>query len=101
VGFEPVDARERIGTSKIRLTRDGPRFLLIILRVITIFSPLRVFLPIAAVFFLLGAGYAAWTIVRYLQVTDSSVLLITLAVLIFLVGLVSEQIAALRFDDRR
>jgi len=101
VAFEPVEACERVGTSKIRLSRDGPRFLLIILRVITIFSPLRVFLPIAAVAFLLGAGYGAWTIVRYLQVTDSSVLLITLAVVIFLVGLVSEQIAALRFDGRR
>jgi len=101
VVFEPIDARARIGTSKIRLTRDGPRFLLIILRVVTIFSPLRVFLPIAAVSFLLGAGYGLWTIVRYLQVTDASVLLIVLAVMIFLIGLVSEQIAALRFDGRR
>ncbi len=101
VVFEPIDARARVGTSKIRLTRDGPRFLLIILRVVTIFSPLRVFLPIAAVAFLLGAGYGLWTVVRYTQVTDASVLLIVLAVMIFLVGLVSEQIAALRFDGRR
>jgi glycosyltransferase involved in cell wall biosynthesis len=101
VAFEPIDARARAGASKIRLSRDGPRFLLIILRVVTIFSPLRIFLPISAVAFLLGAGYAVWTIVRYTQVTDSSVLLITVAVLIFLVGLVSEQIAALRFDGRR
>jgi len=101
VVFEPIDARPRVGTSKIRLARDGPRFLLIILRVITIFSPLRVFLPVAAVCFLLGAGYGLWTIVRYLQVTDASVLLIVLAVMIFLMGLVSEQIAALRFDSRR
>jgi glycosyltransferase involved in cell wall biosynthesis len=101
VAFEPVDARPRVGASKIRLSRDGPKFLLIILRVVTIFSPLRVFLPAALVAFLLGAGYAAWTIVRYTQVTDSSVLLITVAVLILLVGLVSEQIAALRFDGRR
>ncbi len=101
VVFESIDARPRIGTSKIRLAHDGPRFLLIILRVITIFSPLRVFLPVSAVAFALGAGYGLWTVVRYTQVTDSSVLLITIAVVIFLVGLVSEQIAALRFDGRR
>ncbi len=101
VAFEPVEARERIGTSKIRLSSDGPRFLLIMLRVVTIFSPLRIFLPIAALAFLLGAGYGVWTVYWYLQVTDSSVLLVTVAVVIFLVGLVSEQIAALRFDGRR
>jgi hypothetical protein len=101
VAFEEIHARARIGTSKIRLSSDGPRFLLIILRVITIFSPLRIFLPISAVLLLLGAGYGVWTVLRYTQVTDSSVLLITAALLIFLVGLVSEQIAALRFDGRR
>ena len=101
VAFEPIEARERVGTSKIRLSRDGPRFLLIMLRVITIFSPLRVFLPVSAVAFVLGAGYGLWTVARYTQVTDASVLLITLSVVIFLVGLVSEQIAALRFDGRR
>jgi glycosyltransferase involved in cell wall biosynthesis len=101
VPFEEIHARARTGTSKIRLSSDGPRFLLIILRVITIFSPLRIFLPISAVLLLLGAGYGVWTVLRYTQVTDSSVLLITAALLIFLVGLVSEQIAALRFDGRR
>jgi len=101
VAFESVEARERIGTSKVRLSTDGPRFLLIMLRVVTIFSPLRIFLPVAALAFLLGAGYGAWTVYWYLQVTDASVLLVTLSVVIFLVGLVSEQIAALRLDGRR
>jgi glycosyltransferase involved in cell wall biosynthesis len=101
VAFEPVEARKRVGTSKIRLAHDGPRFLLIMLRVITIFSPLRIFLPIAGVAFLLGAGYGTWTVARYWQVTDASVLLIVLAVVIFLIGLVSEQVAALRFDGRQ
>jgi hypothetical protein len=64
------------------------------------FSPLRVFLPISLAAFLLGAGYAAWTIVTQSHVTNSSVLLIMLAVIVFLVGLVSEQIAALRFEGR-
>ena len=66
-----------------------------------IFSPLRVFLPIAAASFAVGAGYGTWTIVTDSNVTDSAVLLIVLAVIVFLVGLVSEQIAALRFDARR
>jgi glycosyltransferase involved in cell wall biosynthesis len=101
VTFEPVEARPRVGSSKIRLGRDGPKFLLIMLRVVTIFSPLRVFLPIAGTSFAIGAGYAVWTIVTQSHVTNSSVLLIVLAVIVFLVGLVSEQIAALRADGRR
>jgi hypothetical protein len=101
VTFEPVEARPRVGSSKIRLARDGPKFLLIMLRVITIFSPLRLFLPIAAASFLAGAGYGVWTIATQRHVTNSSVLLIMLAVVILLVGLVSEQVAALRADGRR
>ena len=101
VAFEPVDAQARTGSSKIRLSKDGPKFLLIVLRVMTIFSPLRVFLPIAIVAFLGGAGYAIWTIVTQSHVTNSSVLLIMFAVVVFLVGLVSEQISALRFDGRK
>jgi hypothetical protein len=101
VAFEPVEARQRVGASKIRLSRDGPKFLLILLRVMTIFSPLRVFLPISAAAFLAGVGYASWTVITRHDVTDSAVLLIVLAVIVFLFGLVSEQIAALRADDRR
>ena len=101
VAFEPVEARQRTGTSKIRLSRDGPKFLLIMLRVMTIFSPLRIFLPIAGASFLIGAGYGVWTAVTQHHVTNSSVLLIMLSVIVFLVGLVSEQVAALRIDGRR
>ena len=101
VGFEPVAARPRVGTSKIRLSSDGPKFLLIVLRIITIFSPLRIFVPIAAVAFAIGAGYGIWTIATQRHVTNSSVLLVMLAVIVLLVGLVSEQISALRFDERR
>ena len=65
------------------------------------FSPLRIFAPVSAAAFLLGAGYAAWTIVTKSHVTNSSVLLILLSVVIMLVGLVSEQISTLRFEGRR
>jgi glycosyltransferase involved in cell wall biosynthesis len=100
VHFEPIEARLRVGTSKIRLARDGAKFFLIILKVVTIFSPLRVFLPISAASFLIGVAYAAWTIATQSHVTNSSVLLIMLGVIVFLMGLVSEQIAALRFEGR-
>jgi glycosyltransferase involved in cell wall biosynthesis len=100
VVFEPITAGARIGESKIRLTRDGVKFFLILLRVVTIFSPLRIFLPISLVSFTLGAGYALWTIWFESHVTNSSVLLITFAAIVFLVGLVSEQISALRFESR-
>lgn len=100
VCFEPIEAASRVGSSKIRLAKDGVRFLLIALKIVTLFSPFRVFLPISLASFLAGAGYAAWTIATQSHVTNSSVLLIMLAVIVFLVGLVSEQIAALRFEGR-
>src|SRR4029079_964510 len=101
VRFEPVDAARRAGSSKIRLGSDGLGFVLILLKVITIFSPLRIFLPISAGAFVLGAGYGVWTIATQSHVTNSSVLLILLSVVIFLVGLISEQISSLRFEGRR
>jgi glycosyltransferase involved in cell wall biosynthesis len=101
VRFEPVEAWQRTGRSKIRLGPDGARFLLILLKVITIFSPLRIFLPISAVSFGVGAAYGIWTIVTQSHVTNSSVLLILFSAVVFLVGLVSEQISALRFEGRR
>jgi glycosyltransferase involved in cell wall biosynthesis len=101
VKFEPVHARERAGKSKIRFSRDGLKFLLIVLRVITIFSPLRIFLPIAAVSAGLGTAYLAWIVVVDGKIPNGAVLLLMFAVIVFLVGLVSEQIAALRFDGRK
>src|SRR6266567_1490060 len=98
VAFEPIRARQRTGQSKIRLARDGAKFLIIIFKIVTLFSPLRIFLPISAAAFVLGASYAAWTIATQSHVTNSSVLLILFAVVVLLVGLVSEQISALRFE---
>ena len=100
VDFVMIDANRRTGRSKIRFARDGAKFFLILLKMVTIFSPLRIFIPISVVTFLLGAGYALWTVLDRMQITNSSVLLIMLSVVIFLVGLVSEQVAALRFESR-
>jgi glycosyltransferase involved in cell wall biosynthesis len=101
VRFEPIDAAPRQGLSKIRLGSDGVGFLMILLKIITLFSPLRIFLPISVTCFAVGAAYGIWTILTQSHVTNSSVLLILLSVVIFLVGLVSEQISALRFEGRR
>ena len=101
VRFEPIEASARVGQSKIRLGRDGFKFFLILLKVVTIFSPLRIFVPISLVSFAVGAAYAVWTIFTQSHITNSSVLLIMFAAVVFLVGLVSEQIAALRFEGRR
>ena len=100
VRFEPIAAAQREGASKIKLASDGVGFFMILLKVITIFSPLRIFLPTSVVAFGAGAAYAAWTIATQSHVTNSSVLLILLSVVILLVGLVSEQISSLRFERR-
>ena len=101
VAFEPIEARQRVGTSKIRLSSDGPKFLLIMMRVMTIFSPLRIFLPISIVSFFTGVAYAVYTILENGKIPNGAVLLIMFAVIVFLVGLVSDQVAALRFDGRK
>jgi glycosyltransferase involved in cell wall biosynthesis len=101
VRFEPIEARTRVGQSKIRLARDGVRFFLILLKVVTVFSPLKIFVPVSAAAFSVGLSYAVWTACTQRHVTNSSVLLIVLAVVIFLVGLVSEQISTLRSEGPR
>jgi len=101
VHFEPIDARQRTGTSKIRLARDGASFFVILLKVITIFSPLKIFLPISAAAFLVGVFYGIWNVVQYDRIPNGAVLLLMFSVIVLLVGLISEQISALRFASRR
>ncbi len=100
VAFEPTAARQRQGSSKIRFARDGFKFWLILLRVVTIYSPLRIFVPVSLLLLGGGLGYAFWTIVTETNVTDTAAMLIMLSVLVFLIGLVSDQIATLRMDAR-
>jgi glycosyltransferase involved in cell wall biosynthesis len=101
VAFEPIHARQREGQSKIRLARDGAKFLMIIFKIVTLFSPLRIFLPISVASLALGVGYGVWNVVMHARIPNGSVLLILFAVVVFLVGLVSEQISTLRFEGRR
>jgi glycosyltransferase involved in cell wall biosynthesis len=94
VAFVRVKARPGTGRSKVRVTRDGVRFLLIILKIITLYSPLKIFFPLSAASLLLGLAYGAWNVARYGKIPMGSALLIQLAVVVFLFGLISEQIAA-------
>lgn len=101
VHFEPIEARQRTGKSKIRLARDGASFFLILLKVITIFSPLKIFVPVSASSFLLGVLYGIWNVVQNDRIPNGAVLLLMFAVMVLLVGLISEQISTLRFESRR
>jgi glycosyltransferase involved in cell wall biosynthesis len=98
--FVPIDGKQRTmsSTSKMRPWREGAKFLVIILRMITLFSPLRIFLPMAMISFTLGFGYLVYTIATEMHVTNTSVLLLTGSVVLFLFGLLSEQIAYLRLQ---
>jgi glycosyltransferase involved in cell wall biosynthesis len=101
VTFVPTDARARQGSSNIRFATDGAKFLVIILKIVTIFSPLRVFVPVALASLLAGAAYGLWNVALHSRIPNGAVLLILFGVLVFLVGLVSEQISTLRFESRR
>jgi glycosyltransferase involved in cell wall biosynthesis len=92
--FVPVTARARVGKSKIRVMRDGVRFLLIILKIVTLYSPMKVFFPISAASLVVGIAYGIWNVARYDKIPMGAALLIQLGVVVFLFGLISEQIAS-------
>ncbi len=98
VTFHPIAAGRRAGHSKIHFARDGTRFFVILLKITTLFSPLRIFGPLSVVPLLAGIGYGVWNVVFNGRIPNGAVILILFAALVFLVGLVSEQIAALRYS---
>ena len=98
VCFEPIKARERKGKSHIRPIRDGVRFLVIIFKVATLYSPLKVFVPVSGLFFATGLGYYAYTYFTEGRFTNMSLLVFSASVIIFLIGLISEQITALTYS---
>ena len=96
VAYVPVRVDARVGTgSHIRPLKDGIRFLLIIFKIATLYSPLKLFAPVGAGFFLLGLGYYSWTFASHGRFTNMSALLLSAGVIVFLIGLVSEQITSL------
>ncbi len=100
VTFEPIKAAKRVGKSHIRPIHDGVRFFAIIFKIATLYSPLKIFLPISAFFFLTGAAYYGYTYVTMGRFTNMSMLVISASVIIFLIGLISEQITALTYSKR-
>jgi len=97
--YIPINAQSRKkGKSKIKIFRDGIRFFLIIIKICTLYSPLRVFVPMSIMMFLLGLSYYLYTFFAWGRFTNMSALLFTTSVLIFMMGLISEQICQMRFE---
>ena len=98
ITFEPIPVAKRIGKSHIRPIKDGVRFMVIIFKIATLYSPLKIFLPIGAMFFATGAGWYVYTYSTMGRFTNMSMLLFSAAVIVFLIGLISEQITALTYS---
>ena len=98
IDFVPIDVAKRQGRSHIRPLRDGVRFFIIIFKIATLYSPLKIFFPISAAFFATGLGYYAYTYFTSGRFTNMSLLVFSASVIIFLIGLISEQITALTYS---
>ncbi|MBS0433255.1 MAG: glycosyltransferase family 2 protein [Proteobacteria bacterium] len=97
VAYVPIKAAERVGTSHIKPVRDGLRFLIIIFKIATLYAPLKLFVPASAAFFLVGMGYYVYTFLSFHRLSLMSAAFWSAAVIIFLIGLVSEQITSLTY----
>ena len=99
VAYVPIEAKKRIGKSRLRLFKDGFRFLIIIFKIGTLYSPLKIFVPFSALLFLTGAAYYGYTYFSIGRFTNMSALLFIVSMIIFMIGLVSEQITVLLYKD--
>lgn len=99
VGYVPIDVKKREGKSHINILRDGLRFLLIIFKIGILYSPLKVFFPVAAFLFFIGVGYYGYTYTYFGRFTNMSGLLFSTSVVIFLMGLVSEQVTQIMYQS--
>ncbi|CAM2933843.1 glycosyltransferase family 2 protein [Acinetobacter celticus] len=100
VTYVPIHAAKRIGKSHIQPLKDGVRFFLIIFKIATLFSPLKMFLPIAVFLFMMATGWYGYTLWDAGRFTNMSALLYTGSIMIFLMGLISEQVTTLMYKDR-
>lgn len=98
VTFEPITASKRVGKSHIRPIHDGVRFFVIIFKIATLYSPLKIFLPVSAAFFATGLGYYVYSYLTVGRFTNMSLLVFSAAVIVFLIGLISEQITTLTYS---
>lgn len=100
VTYVPIHATKRIGKSHIHPLKDSVRFFLIIFKIATLFSPLKMFLPITLVLFLMATGWYTYTLFSIGRFTNMSALLYTGSIMVFLMGLISEQVTALMYKDK-
>ncbi len=98
IRFEAIPVAKRVGKSHIRPIRDGIRFMVIIFKIATLYSPLKIFLPVSAAFFATGAGWYVYTYSTMGRFTNMSMLLFSASVIVFLIGLISEQITSLTYS---
>lgn len=98
VGYVPIQTNKRIGKSHIQISKDGIRFLLIIFKVGTLFSPMRIFGPVSVALFLLATSYYGYTYYQVSRFTNMSALIYMSSVIIFMMGLVSEQVTTLLYS---
>lgn len=98
VCFEPIKAGKREGKSHIRPLRDGFRFFVIIFKIATLYAPLKIFLPVSGLFFASGLGWYGYTYFSTGRFTNMSMLMFSASVIVFLIGLISEQITALTYS---
>ena len=98
VKYIPITTAKRVGKSKIRILSDGPKFLLVIMKICMLFSPLKIFLPVSMFLFLVGMGYYGYTFVAEHRFTNMSMLLFSTSVIIFMMGLIAEQGAQIRSE---
>lgn len=99
VKYTPIFTPKRIGKSHLNIFKDGSRFFLIIFKIGTLYSPLKLFFPASLLFFILGVSYYLYTYMTDGRFTNMSMLLFTTSILIFLLGLVSEQITSLMYQS--
>ena len=101
VKYVPIRALARKkGKSKIRFFQDGARFFMIIVKICTLYSPMRVFLPVSFLMFLLGVAWYVFTFITEGRFTNMSALLFTTSIVIFMMSLISEQVSQMRFERR-
>lgn len=98
VKYVPIEAKKRVGKSKIRPVRDGIKFFSIIIKITTLFSPFKIFLPVSGFFFIGGLTYYWYAYLTGTRFPNLPVFMIISGVIIFMMGLIAEQIAALRLD---
>lgn len=97
VGFIPIQTSDRKGRPSTVSLRDGFTTLLLILRIATLFNPLKVFLPISVTLFVLGAVYGAGNILfNELNIPDGASLLVITSIVVFFFGLLADQLASMR-----